>query len=151
EPLLEVETDKAVLTVESAYSGTVLKILYPADETLEVGTVIAYVGQPGESVGATPQAAHAASNGATAPVAAPGGGPVLASPGAGQMPREHGIDLADVRGSGPGGRIERKDIEALIGGVAPAATSAAPATSMALAAQAEASDRDVPRHRQVIA
>ena len=37
EPLLEVETDKAVLTVESAYSGTLLKILYPADETLEVG------------------------------------------------------------------------------------------------------------------
>src|SRR5579871_805897 len=68
EPLLEVETDKAILTVESAYSGTVLKILYPADETLEVGTVIAYVGQPGESVGAsngaTPQAATVASNGA---------------------------------------------------------------------------------------
>ncbi len=165
EPLLEVETDKAVLTVESAYSGTVLKILYPADETLEVGTVIAYVGQPGESVGASnggaaPHATTAASNDANgahapmqeaapAPVVAPSGGPMLASPVARQMAREHGIDLAGVRGSGPGGRIERKDVEVLIGAAAPAAPAAAPAT--ATAAQAGDAERDVPRHRQVIA
>ena len=71
---------------------------------------------------------------------------MLASPVARQMAREHGIDLARVRGSGPGGRIERKDVEALIGAAAPAA---APAT--ATAAQAGDADRDVPRHRQVIA
>src|SRR5690242_7732351 len=89
EPLLDVETDKAVLTVESAYTGTVLKILYPADETLESGTVIAYVGQPGEAIatlnGAAPQASCAgACAGAQAPaqeaapaqVAAPSDGPV---------------------------------------------------------------------------
>jgi pyruvate dehydrogenase E2 component (dihydrolipoamide acetyltransferase) len=160
EPLLEVETDKAVLTVESAYNGTVLKILYPADKTLESGTVIAYVGQPGESVdasdGVSPQVPKADSDGAhapapeaaSAPVAVPSGGPVLASPVARQIAREHGIDLASVHGSGPGGRIERRDIEALIGGAAPAATPASPTT---MAAQAEYTDRDVPRHRQAIA
>ena len=41
-------------------------------------------------------------------------GRVLASPVARQMAREHGIDLASVRGSGPDGRIERKDVQALI-------------------------------------
>jgi pyruvate dehydrogenase E2 component (dihydrolipoamide acetyltransferase) len=52
EPLLEVETDKAALTVESALSGTLLKIVQPAEATIPSGTVIAYIGRPGEQLAA---------------------------------------------------------------------------------------------------
>ena len=44
------ETDKAALTVESAFTGMLLRITHQADETLESGTVIAYIGKPGESL-----------------------------------------------------------------------------------------------------
>jgi pyruvate dehydrogenase E2 component (dihydrolipoamide acetyltransferase) len=158
EPLLEVETDKATLTVESAFTGTLLKIACQAGETIEAGAVIAYLLKPGES---------GASNGAQAQAPWPEAGdgarpvlqeapvkphdvPVLASPVARRLAREHGIDIASVRGSGPEGRIERKDVEALIGVVT--------ATAMHMAAEAEpvqepveAHAHTVPRHRQAIA
>src|SRR5579862_752968 len=50
EPLLEIETDKATLEIESAAGGTLLRILYREGERLEVGTVIAYVGKAGEAL-----------------------------------------------------------------------------------------------------
>jgi pyruvate/2-oxoglutarate dehydrogenase complex dihydrolipoamide acyltransferase (E2) component len=50
EPLLRVETDKAQLDVESVADGVLLKIVTPADTTVTAGTVIAYIGDEGESV-----------------------------------------------------------------------------------------------------
>ena len=50
EPLFELETDKSVVTVESFYSGTLLKILVPEGETVPVGTTIAWIGEPGEEL-----------------------------------------------------------------------------------------------------
>ncbi len=50
EPLLEVETDKATLEVEATATGTLLRILHRAGETVGEGTVIAYLGTPGEEV-----------------------------------------------------------------------------------------------------
>lgn len=50
QPLLSVETDKAQLDVECVADGVLLKILCPADTTVNAGTVIAYIGEPGESV-----------------------------------------------------------------------------------------------------
>lgn len=139
EPLLEVETDKATLEIEAAVAGMLLKIVCPEGESAEAGTVIAYVGKAGEEVNAT----------ASAPVqplaspneenhAAPPSAKVLATPVARHLAREQGIDLGQVRGSGPGGRIEKKDVEALIG--------AGSGTT-----QATYTDSPVPRHRQLIA
>lgn len=101
EPLLEVETDKATLEVEAAVAGTLLAVLHGAGETVSVGEVLAYVGAPGEDV----------------PVVEPSAPPAAkrqAVPTARRLAQEHDIDLASVQGSGPGGRIEKQDVLALI-------------------------------------
>ncbi len=50
EPLLSVETDKTQLDVEAAAEGTLLKRLFPVGSEVESGTVIAYIGEPGEEI-----------------------------------------------------------------------------------------------------
>jgi pyruvate/2-oxoglutarate dehydrogenase complex dihydrolipoamide acyltransferase (E2) component len=50
DPLLSVETDKTELDVESVAEGTLLKRLFPAGAEVESGTVIAYIGEPGEDL-----------------------------------------------------------------------------------------------------
>lgn len=107
EPLLEVETDKATLEVEAAVAGTLLAVLHGPGETVSVGEVLAYVGAPGEDVpAAEPSAPPAAKR--------------QAVPTARRLAQEHGIDLASVHGSGPGGRIEKQDVLALIDVASPA-------------------------------
>ena len=96
ETLLEVETDKATLEVEAALAGTVLRIVHGDGQTVQAGTVIAYVGEPGEEVAAEAPAK------------------VQAAPAVRRLAQEHGVDLAQVQGSGPGGRIERSDVLALV-------------------------------------
>jgi len=102
EPLLEVETDKATLEVEAAVSGTLLAVLHGPDETVAVGEVLGFIGAPGEEVPLVEPAA-------TGPVSKK-----QAVPFARRLAQEHGIDLASVSGSGPGGRIEKQDVLALI-------------------------------------
>jgi pyruvate/2-oxoglutarate dehydrogenase complex dihydrolipoamide acyltransferase (E2) component len=50
EPLLTVQTDKTTMDVEAAAEGTLLKQLVPAGTDVEAGTVIAYIGEPGEEI-----------------------------------------------------------------------------------------------------
>jgi pyruvate dehydrogenase E2 component (dihydrolipoyllysine-residue acetyltransferase) len=133
EPLLSVQTDKATLDVESVASGTVLAILRQAGETVPAGTPIAYVGSRGEPV--LVAASSSASSSCYPPSAAflnapqwasnAGAGVTaasipthkrLASPAARQLARDHGIDLERVAGTGPEGRIETRDVRALIEG-----------------------------------
>ena len=102
ELLLEVETDKATLEVEAAVSGTLLAVLHGPGETVAVGEVLAFVGSPGEEVPAVePSEPRPAAKKQAVPVAR-------------KLAQEHGIDLASVHGSGPGGRIEKQDVLALI-------------------------------------
>ena len=132
EPLLEVETDKAVNTVESFYSGYVKKILVAEGEEVPVDALIAYVGDLEDEVPAEPlpdEAARmaAAGEGApaaqqpglagqqSAPAAAARGGVVTASPFARRLAAELGVDLATVTGSGPDGRIGKEDVLAASG------------------------------------
>lgn len=89
EPLLEVATDKVDTEVPSPVAGTVLKILVPEDETVDVGTVLAIIGDPSEASPAAPApAAPAASAPAPAvaepvqPAAAPAQPPAPAGPAA---------------------------------------------------------------------
>ena len=81
ELLLEVETDKATLEVEAAHAGTLLRIV-PAGEgqTVQSGTVIAYVGEPGEEIADEAPAK------------------VQAAPAVRRLAQEHGVDLAQVQG-----------------------------------------------------
>jgi pyruvate dehydrogenase E2 component (dihydrolipoamide acetyltransferase) len=125
EPLLAVETDKATLEVEAAAAGTLLRILQRAGATVEVGDVVAFVGAPGDELPAAPERAApdagpaAAGRLPTAPGAstqARGSAEVLASPAVRRLASERGIDLAQIHGSGPGGRVEKADVLASGGG-----------------------------------
>ena len=133
--LAEVETDKANLEIEAFHAGTLLKILIPAEETARVGDVIAYIGEAGEEVpaGEAPPAkpVEEPSPAASAPAAAPASAPVSAaaastapassqsgrikiSPLARKIASEHNLDIASLRGSGPNGRIVKRDVEEVI-------------------------------------
>jgi len=121
EPLFEMETDKATVEVESPGSGILGEILLPENELMPVGTVAGLLfakGEPIEKRGAIAPRAD------TPPAAPPAEKParpeefpptedreVLATPLAKRMARELGIDLRKIRGSGPGGRIEKADVE----------------------------------------
>lgn len=120
--LLEVETDKATLEVEAYTSGILLKILHGAGEVVTAGSVIAIIGQPGEVLEAPEQKAvqpslpsvQTVSPQAPSPAAAAAPGKVLASPVARKLAMDHGLDISQIPGSGPGGRVEKEDVLAYI-------------------------------------
>ncbi len=148
EVIAEIETDKATIEIESNVSGTILQLLAQPGDALPVGATIAYVGQPGEQPSGAPATAPApaAAPATEAPTPAqpavparvpsgngegyPGG--VKASPLARRIAAEKGIDLRQVQGSGPGGRIVREDVEkfAPIPAAAPAPRPAAALTAI---------------------
>jgi len=124
--LAEIETDKATVEVASSATGVVLQQIVDQGAVVPVNAPIAIVGQAGEVVTApagdsgkqkTGEKAEVklavqkivASTGAQQPQ--PASGPVKASPLAKRIAREKNIDLMTVVGSGPGGRIVRKDVE----------------------------------------
>lgn len=145
--LAEVETDKANLEIEAFDKGTLLQIATAVGETAAVGSIIAVIGAKGESVstngsnGAPKEAQSAPEKVAPAakevaaavpsPTQAPASvdsngssGRIKASPLARKIAMSQGIDLSTIEGSGPDGRIVKKDVEAASGG-APAAPSQA--------------------------
>ncbi len=144
--LAEVETDKAVMELVARADGHLVKILVPEGQTVAVGTVVGWIGKPGETVGDAgagsrePGAVAAAAAATPVPVAAPAAAAperpapadatrVKASPLARRLARERGVDIKTVLGSGPGGRVVVKDIEGAgsgaQGAVRPAATPVA--------------------------
>lgn len=127
EPLLEIETDKVTTEATAETAGTVLRILVPEGATVAVGTVLAYLGQPGEALpgdlatpaGAPPTAAPApaarthTNGGHTALPEVPAGQasrqafPTRVSPVVARMAAEHAIDLSQIDGTGRGGASPR--------------------------------------------
>jgi pyruvate dehydrogenase E2 component (dihydrolipoamide acetyltransferase) len=147
EPLFEAETDKAELEVEATTSGTLLRCLARPGDEVSAGTVVAWIGQPGEDVppampealgkpGAAAVAGPSPASASVAPADPAARRP--ATPAARTLARERGIDLAQLTGSGPGGRIERSDVLA-------ASESAVPAHADGGTAS------PVPPHRRAIA
>jgi pyruvate dehydrogenase E2 component (dihydrolipoamide acetyltransferase) len=142
--LAEIETDKATVEVESSVSGTVRKLLVGPGSVVPIGSPIAIVGSPDETI--TEPAAPSADqkkktitksevvapankpamvqpqlapgiNAAAAAMQVPSGSESMkASPLARRMAGEKKLDLNRVQGSGPGGRIVRKDVEAVLSG-----------------------------------
>lgn len=122
EVLVEVATDKINNQVEAPEDGTLLQIVVPDGGTAPVKGVLGVLGAAGEQLApaeatAAPTAA-AAQAAATAPAAvtAPGAAPavsgvVKASPLAKKLARDRGLNLADIPGSGPEGRIVERDVE----------------------------------------
>ncbi|MBI1967385.1 MAG: 2-oxo acid dehydrogenase subunit E2, partial [Gemmatimonadetes bacterium] len=119
ETLAEVETDKAVMELVARADGHLIRQLVAEGRTVPVGSVVAYIGTPGESIEGASAGAPAAiagsgkaEGGAPAVVAVPADVTrVKASPLARRIAKETGVDLKLVMGSGPGGRVVKKDLE----------------------------------------
>lgn len=148
--IAEIETDKATMEVEAVDEGVVGKILVPAGtEHVKVNAAIAILFGEGEKAGdvGAPLPAKAApgSNGAAhaAPSAAPPaataaiptpaakGVRILASPLARRLAKSAGVDLAALKGSGPHGRIVKRDLDQRPAAVPAATTAGAPAAPAA--------------------
>lgn len=120
--ILEVETDKAQVELPSPIAGRVAKVHVKPGQTVKVGAVL--ITFDGAEVEAPrprprPEARAVAAPPATAPVAQEiGRGPVPATPATRRLARELGVDLARVKGTGPGGRITDEDVRAAAKGVA---------------------------------
>jgi pyruvate dehydrogenase E2 component (dihydrolipoamide acetyltransferase) len=129
--IAEVETDKAVMELEAFASGVLLKTMAKDGELGPVGTVLGLIGEPGEldeTAGSAPvnepEATAPATPSATpSPEAAPAAptapaathihkeqGHEKASPLVRRLARDQGVDLAQVQGSGPEGRVTREDL-----------------------------------------
>lgn len=152
--LAEIETDKATMEFEAVDEGVITKLLVAeGTDGVKVGTVIAMIAGEDDDAAPAPKAAPAAPKAeaaapppppppAAAPVAAaPTPAPVAsstdervkASPLARRIAAERSVDLSQLSGTGPNGRIVKHDVEAAMGGApaAPAAASAAPQASAA--------------------
>ena len=174
EVLAEVETDKAVMELTARGEGVLRKQLVAAGTTAAVGTLVGIIAEAGEDIsallgGAAPSAAPSGAPSAAgasvpappapsaprttaaaapAPAAAPAAeaGRPLVSPLARRLADESGVSLGTLQGSGPGGRIVKRDIEAAIarGPVASASvTGSAPARAAAPVRTGEAFE-DIP-------
>jgi len=129
--LAEIETDKATVEVEAQFDAVLLKQLLPEGEIVPVGTPIAAAGEAGETfdAGSLPETASEPTSepsvepSSPAEAAPPDKAPQQqasgeqfpagkkASPLARRLAEEHNVNLNKIRGTGPGGRIVKKDIE----------------------------------------
>jgi len=172
EIIAEIETDKANVEIEAYESGVLRRILLPEGTTVPVGQVIAVIAAPEDDISRYEREAAAAAAGVAAhkPAAVPErpaaaaaeappaeAGRVRASPAARRLAGEMGVDLSRVQGTGPDGRILRRDIEAAKAPVAeavppaavPAEAAAAPAMSrmrQAIARRMTQSKREAPHY-----
>jgi pyruvate dehydrogenase E2 component (dihydrolipoamide acetyltransferase) len=120
EPLLEVETDKAVLEVEALADGVLAGINADQGAVVPVGQVIAWILSPGEAIPKT-MAVETAMEPVTETTRPPdqirdnpGTASQRTSPKARRLAQEHGIDLSTIRGSGPDAEILASDVQAFI-------------------------------------
>ena len=133
--LAEVETDKTVVEMEAYAEGLLRKIVVSEGSLVQVGAVIAFIGDADDDIPEVAAAAPAAEaapeapaatpdpaptpapepvqQAAPAPVAVPAsqGGRIKASPIARKIAEEKGVDIAAITGTGPGGRITKSDVE----------------------------------------
>jgi pyruvate/2-oxoglutarate dehydrogenase complex dihydrolipoamide acyltransferase (E2) component len=118
EPLMRVLSEKATVDIEAPAAGVLLQVLVPAGQEVQVGTILAWIGQPGEKVDTAAADAPAASRLPSSFVSEPPrsaapepAGKVKATPAARRLAAERGVDLAAIVGSGPGGAITPADVE----------------------------------------
>jgi 2-oxoglutarate dehydrogenase E2 component (dihydrolipoamide succinyltransferase) len=136
EVVVEISTDKVETEVPSPAAGRIVEILVEEGATVEVGTVLATLdteARPGQPHADEQEAVRAPATTAAGPAEAehqPAVSPVVR-----RIAAEHGIDLAEVHGSGRRGRVTKKDVLALLGDGAGAAgdgaADAAPAVPLA--------------------
>src|SRR5713226_2502864 len=138
EPLLEIETDKAVVEIESPAEGILAGVKAHEGDVIPVGQTIAWIVMPGERPPAETQPSASGRRMETKaspppPPAAvktsgePSASSARISPKARRLAREHNIDLSQVRGTGNDGEILAEDVQALVASPGSATGAAAPA------------------------
>jgi pyruvate dehydrogenase E2 component (dihydrolipoamide acetyltransferase) len=163
EPLLELETEKSVVEIESTESGRLVELLLRADQEARVGDRIAWlendapsaaVGRSGHEIASAPaQIAPETNRAAEA-------GRIKSSPVARRLAAQHAVDLRGITGTGPRGRVQLIDVQRAVeapaaetraataaGGIASAPPSVQPLSSMrrALARSMTLSNATVPQ------
>ena len=152
EPILEVSTDKVDTEVPAPASGVLQRIVVGEDETVSVGTVLAYIGDGSAPAAPAPTAQSAPAPAPAAPVPtppAPAPAPAAAvstgsepggyvTPIVRKLARENNIDLDQLKGTGVGGRVRRQDVEDAIKAAEEAKRAAEEAKKAAAAAPAAA-------------
>ncbi len=118
DPLVEIATDKTTVEIPSPAAGTVTKILVGEGEVVPVGTVLVVIGGDGTEAADRPGATPAA---APAPASVGASGyqsqaRVQATPLVRRVAQELGVDLAQLSGSGPNGRITEADVRGAVVG-----------------------------------
>ena len=112
ENLIDLETDKVVMELPASEDGALVEIIGKPGETVKSGQLIAYFDTSVKAEAAAPTAAVAAAPAASAPAAAPvataKGAPAM--PAAAKVAADNGVDLAQVAGSGRGGRVLKEDV-----------------------------------------
>jgi len=108
EVLFELETEKVTFEIEAEQSGILSNVKAKAGEVVPVGATVAFILQPGEKAPEVPELVAKVEEAVRAEV--PKEVEVKASPVAKKVAKEHNIDLALVKGTGPGGRITREDV-----------------------------------------
>ena len=152
-PIAEIETEKALVEYEAEEAGVIGRLVLREGDSGEIGDPIAVLVAAGETeadidaalgvapapvASAVPAAATAAAAGAAVAAEAavahgtnghhvPGGGRVFASPLVRKLAGARGVDLAGLAGTGPNGRITRRDLERFLAAAAPAQPAATPA------------------------
>ena len=133
EPLLELETEKSVVEIESTVTGRLVEILLQADQDAKVGDRIAWLenNSPGATgaAGVSPCAGAAPSSAPTALIANREGSAdrIRSSPVARRFAAEHALELQQITGTGPRGRVQLADVQRTLDTAA--VTGAAPAPS----------------------
>ena len=136
EPLLEIETDKAVVEVEAPGDGVLAGITASVGDEIPVGQTIAWLVKPGEQPPVASQAKSPSGRASSAPaLAAAAAAPALAeqsaavpqiSPKARRLAKELGVDFTAIRGTGPDGVITAEDVQAFADGKKAAPVAAVP-------------------------
>jgi pyruvate dehydrogenase E2 component (dihydrolipoamide acetyltransferase) len=170
EIIAEIETDKATVEVEAYVGGQVKGWVVEEGTPVPVGSPMLVIAEPGEAVdiealtgkkaaGAAPAPKAAALASAPAPAAAPAPTPttqpvaattptgkVLASPVARKIAGDAGVDIRQITGSGPNGRIVKRDVEGYLqaGPPVPKAAPAAPSVVPAPSVVSAPDDKEIP-------
>ena len=137
EPLAEIETAKLETELESSASGVVARILVPEGDTVPVRTVLAIIGSPGEKVrepsgsrGAAPVLTTSSETTKASPEVSAPSVQVQVVPLARKLAKERGVDLSQVEGTGPGGRVLVEDVQRIVGEAATIKGKATPMSAM---------------------
>jgi pyruvate dehydrogenase E2 component (dihydrolipoamide acetyltransferase) len=113
DPLVEIQTDKTTVEIPSPAAGVVARILVPEGDVVPVGTVLVVIGADGPEPAAQAPPKRVSGSEPQTPDAGARAG--RATPLVRKIAREHGVDLASLSGTGPGGRITEEDVRAAAG------------------------------------